>query len=60
MFTSEEFFTTHQVSSFFSHLASKKRLPNVQDDEDALAAEKETDLQDLQNLVVQEVSLQHK
>jgi hypothetical protein len=38
---------------------TKKRLPNVQDDDDALAAENETDLQDLQELVVQEVSLQH-
>ena len=55
MFTSEEFLTTQQVPSFFSRLASKKRLPNVQDDEDALAAEKETDLQGLQNLVIQEV-----
>ncbi|CAB3985747.1 PREDICTED: uncharacterized protein LOC107336424 [Paramuricea clavata] len=54
MFTSEEFVTTQQVSSYFSHLASKKRLPNAQDDDDALAAENETDLQDLQELVVQE------
>lgn len=61
MFTIEEFLTTQQVSSFFSRLASKKTLPNdnVQDDDDALAAENETDLQDLQELVVQEVSLQH-
>ena len=59
MFTSEEFLTTQQVSSFFSCLASKKKLPNVHDDDDALAAENETDLQDLQELVVQEVSLQH-
>ncbi|CAB4017823.1 Hypothetical predicted protein [Paramuricea clavata] len=59
MFTSEEFLTTQQVSSFFSRLASKKRLPNVQDDDDALEAENETDLQDLQELVVQEVTLQH-
>ncbi len=42
MFTSEEFLTTQQVSSFFSRLASKKRLPNVQDDDDALAVENET------------------
>ena len=59
MFKSEEFLTTQQVSSFFSRLASKKRLPNAQDDDDAIAAEKETDLQDLQEMVVQEVSLQH-
>ena len=59
MFTSEEFLTTQQVSSFFSRLASKKRLPDVQDDDDAIAAENETHLQDLQEMVIQEVSLQH-
>ena len=59
MFTSEEFLTTQQVPSFFSHLASKKRLPDVQDDDDAIAAENETDIQGLQEMVVQEVSLQH-
>lgn len=59
MFTSEEFLTTQQVSSFFSRLASKKRLPSVQDGDDALAAENETDYYDLQELVVQEVCLQH-
>ena len=57
MFTSEEFLTTQQVSSFFSRLASKKTLPDVQDDDDAIAAENKTDLQDLQEMVVQEVSL---
>ncbi len=51
MFTCKESLTTQQVSSFFSRLPLKKRLLNVQDDEDTLAAEKETDLQDLQNLV---------
>ena len=59
MFTNEEILTTQQVSSFFSRLASKKKLPDVQDDDDAIAAENETDLQDLQEMVVQEVSLQH-
>ena len=59
LFTSEEFLTTQQVSSFFSRLASRKRLPDVQDDDDAIAAENETDLQDLQEMVVHEVSLQH-
>ena len=31
----------------------------MQDDDDAIAAENETDLQDLQEMVVHEVSLQH-
>ena len=53
MFTSKEFLTTQQVSSFFFRLASKKRLPDVQDDDDAIAAENQTDLQDLQEMVVQ-------
>ena len=57
MFTSEEFLTTQQVSSFFSRFASKKSLPDVQDDDDAIAAHNETDLQDLQEIVVQEVFL---
>ena len=36
MLSSEEFLTTRQVSSFFSRLVGKKRLPNVQDNDDTL------------------------
>ena len=60
LFTSEEFLTAQQVSSFFSRLAAKKRLPDLnQDDDDAFAAENESDLQVLEEIVAQEVSLQH-
>ena len=51
LFSSDEFLTSQQINSFFSHLATEEN-----DDE---AAEFESSLEDLTNQVRREVSLQH-
>ena len=61
LFSSYEFLTSQQISSFFSHLATKKSLLDKDDTEenDDEAAEFESSLEDLTNQVGREVSLQH-
>ena len=61
LFSSDEFLTSQQISSFFSHLATKKSLLDKDDTEenDDEAAEFESSLEDLTNQVRREVSLQH-
>ena len=58
LFTSEGFLTSQQVTSFFSRLAAKRRLPGVTSgsDEEADDAETESALQELSNAVMREVS----
>ena len=51
LFSSDEFLTSQQINSFFSHLATEEN-----DDE---AAEFESSLEDLTNQVWRKVSLQH-
>ena len=51
LFSTDEFLTSQQINSFFSHLATEEN-----DDE---AAEFESSLEDLTNQVWREVSLQH-
>ena len=51
LFSSDEFLTSQQINSFFSHLATEEN-----DDE---AAEFESSLEDLTNQVRRKVSLQH-
>ena len=61
LFSSDEFLTSQQISSFFSRLATKKSLLDKDDTEenDDEAAEFESSLEDLTNQVRREVSLQH-
>ena len=61
LFTSAEFWTSHQVASFFSRLAAKRRLADVTSggDEEADDAETESALEGLSNAVMREVSLEH-
>ena len=61
LFTSAEFLTSHQVASFFSRLAAKRRLADVTSggDEEADDAETESALEELSNAVMREVSLEH-
>ena len=64
MFSSKEFLTARQITSFFSRLARKRKLPgsttdDEQDDDDMESAELEDYIQELSELVVQEVALKH-
>ena len=61
LFSSDEFLTSQQISSFFSRLATQKSLLDKYDTEenDDEAAEFENSLEDLTNQVRREVSLQH-
>ena len=54
LFTSAEFLTSQQVTSFFSRLAAKRHLPDVMS-----GSETESALQELSNAVMREVSLEH-
>ena len=61
LFSSDEFLTSQQMSTFFSRLATKKSLLDKDDTEenDDKAAEFESSLEDLTNQVWREDSLQH-
>ena len=61
LFSSDEFLTSQQISSFFSRLATQKSLFDKDDTEenDDEATEFESSLEDLTNQVRREVSLQH-
>ena len=61
LFSSDEFLTSQQITSFFSRLAAKKSLSvrDGTDENDDEAAEFESCLEELTNEVRREVSLQH-
>ena len=61
LFSSDEFLTSQEITSFFSRLAAKKSLSIMDgtDENDDEAAEFESCLEEITNEVRREVSLQH-
>jgi len=61
LFTSNEFLTSHQISSYFSRLASKKSIPdeNIGSDDELESATQEAGIQELMVEVQRELALEH-
>ena len=61
LFTSDEFLTTKQITSFFSRLAAKSNVDTDEElsDDEADEIERHSALQELKDTVMSDVSIQH-